>query len=618
MGKLAKLTLMVVLLFVGLVGYAQEVDIDALVAEAEEAWLNDDDSTTVALYKILVEAEPDNALYRFRYGYGLEAADRNFEASNEQYLAALTLDTSEIPVEVVQNNIGNNFNLMGEPEQALSYFNESIAINNEYTLAYRNRALTQINLGNFDAAYVDIENLRAIDPEAGHYLNTVLDVLWLHGNALFEMGDFEQALDRFTTLEEFIGTLDGVPVVSIANVYRELGRTHNAMGDSDTAILYFDEAIRLNQGDVSARRNRAITQVNLGNFQAAYDDVSAMQGIAPQSSDYLNTVLDVLWLHGNAFADAGQFDEALVRFEQLEEFIGTLDGVPPTSIANLYLEMGYAHGALGDVEQAGAYFARTEELAPDAWAVHQAKGYLAADTGDFEGAVAHLSRAIELNSERMALLFARGKNYENLGQFDLALADLDQVVATLPEDPHAVAGRAITHAYAGDSASADADLVTAVELGLSEDDPTEFALVAGVVAERSGDLAEAGGYYRTFLEAVESERVAAGELALNAPTIVEMTAGRVVQVTVNLEGNQPYTVGMLPSPDNPYRFDSLFVVLDPSGNPVLGVESNAADGDWSTIAATFTPTESGVYTVWFGHSGGVSEGVVTISVTNAA
>ena len=30
MGKLAKLTLMIVLLFVGLVGYAQEVDIDAL------------------------------------------------------------------------------------------------------------------------------------------------------------------------------------------------------------------------------------------------------------------------------------------------------------------------------------------------------------------------------------------------------------------------------------------------------------------------------------------------------------------------------------------------------------------------------------------------------------
>ena len=66
------------------------------------------------------------------------------------------------------------------------------------------------------------------------------------------------------------------------------------------------------------------------------------------------------------------------------------------------------------------------------------------------------------------------------------------------------------------AASADADLVTAVELGLSEDDPTEFALVAGVVAERSGDLAEAGGYYRTFLDAVETERVAAGELALNA------------------------------------------------------------------------------------------------------
>ncbi len=58
---------------------------------------------------------------------------------------------------VINNNLGHHYNELGNYKEALKYLNKALEVE-EYAYSYNNRALTNLKLGNIDAALRDIES----------------------------------------------------------------------------------------------------------------------------------------------------------------------------------------------------------------------------------------------------------------------------------------------------------------------------------------------------------------------------------------------------------------------------------------------------------------------------
>lgn len=139
--------------------------------------------------------------------------------------------------------------------------------------------------------------------------------------------------------------------------------------------------------------------------------------------------LDKLFDEGVALSDAGQFEEALVIFDEL---IAAYANSTSANLALVYVNRGNVHDNLGDFDLALADYAEALGLRPGFVPALANRGVAYSLRGEYELAIADLDTAIELDPSDAFARFSRGNVYRKMGEFDQALADYTRAIELEP------------------------------------------------------------------------------------------------------------------------------------------------------------------------------------------
>ena len=180
------------------------------------------------------------------------AAQGKFKEANEEFTKALKVDpafgpakrASKVMKDVSEQKIesqtavhyfkGISYDMKGQYDQAISQYNQAIAINPTFANAYISRGI----------AYAQSK------------------------------GQYDQALSDFSKAIEISP--------QFAKAYKDRGIAYYKKGQYDQAITDYSKAIELNPRFADAYSNRAVAYYSKGEYEKAWDDVHKVQGLGHQ------------------------------------------------------------------------------------------------------------------------------------------------------------------------------------------------------------------------------------------------------------------------------------------------------------------------------------------------
>ncbi len=204
----------------------------------------------------------------------------------------------------------------------------------------------------------------------------------------------------------------------------------NAATESD-AIEYFTKAVDLELEYPIGYTNLAATYYKLGKIEKSQNFVDRALVVDPKhevtlrlkglqekvafwKSETKKKPNDyTVWGNlGNAYADFGQFDDAIRYFKKAGE-------INPNS-PEVYINLGGGYLALGQYEEAIRHYQKATLINPALHEIENLIGYSYIELGQPEEAIRHYRRAVEINSNYPTAYINLGYAYARLGKLDQA------------------------------------------------------------------------------------------------------------------------------------------------------------------------------------------------------
>jgi tetratricopeptide (TPR) repeat protein len=189
----------------------------------------------------------------------------------------------------------------------------------DLSLEAHQRGLALFEEGQFEQAIAEFDTAILQNPN-------FMEAYYRRGVSKIEIGDYEAALADFNTI-----------ISSDANNpqgYNGRGIVNVIQGEFELALQDFNQAIALNPDYAEAYNNRAIAYGNMSNLEAAVADFTKAIELEPGD-------IDRYYFRALAYANLGQNELAIADFRKVlsesqneeqkakaEEFIASLGGVP--------------------------------------------------------------------------------------------------------------------------------------------------------------------------------------------------------------------------------------------------------------------------------------------------
>jgi len=236
-------------------------------------------------------------------------------------------------------------------------------------LAYNNRGLAYLGMGQFDRAIADCSAAIAIDPQ--YYL-----AYYNRGKALRALGRPKEAMDDFNRAIEINPRY--------ADTYEARGGLFQEAGLLQPAIADLTAAITLDPGQRDAYIIRGIAHKEMGRFDLALEDYSRAIALDPRGVEAYNN-------RGVVFKYMGNLQAAISDFSRAVELN------PSFHLA--YVNRAVALGMAGRVEDAIEDYGRALLLTPDLPEAYLGRGDLYRGLGSHERAMEDYRVACDLGSE---------------------------------------------------------------------------------------------------------------------------------------------------------------------------------------------------------------------------
>ncbi len=233
------------------------------------------------------------------------------------------------------NNLGIIKNELGNYQEAISDYNKAISLNSKFYNAYNNRGLAKNNLGKFQEAISDYDEAIKLNPKD-------CNVYYNRGLAKNNLGKFQEAISDY---DESIKLNP-----KFHKAYNNRGNAKDDLGKLQEAISDYDEAIKLNPKDCNAYYNRGIVKYNLYKFQEAINDYDEVIRLNPEH-------LLVHTNRGAAKMKLGKFQDAISDYDEGIR-LNPKDW-------KIYNNRKIAKITLGDKEGAAVDFAKAKKLNPE-------------------------------------------------------------------------------------------------------------------------------------------------------------------------------------------------------------------------------------------------------------
>ncbi|MDR1684164.1 MAG: tetratricopeptide repeat protein [Elusimicrobiota bacterium] len=219
-----------------------------------------DTTAALRLYNNILRDEPDyfpallnRAIFNETIG--------EFKQAEADYKRAYSIDPSSPEL---LNNMGAFYTAQKQPYLALVYLNRAIAINQDYYLAYVNRAAAYSAIRDYDEALADLNEAISIYPET---------LLAIEQRAVLNL----RRLRPLEAIEDFNRLIHFSPYEAKHYYYR--GLALKSSGRYGNALQDFDTAVRLNPRYVDALYQRAVMHFKNVDHYSALGDLNTLKTI---------------------------------------------------------------------------------------------------------------------------------------------------------------------------------------------------------------------------------------------------------------------------------------------------------------------------------------------------
>jgi tetratricopeptide (TPR) repeat protein len=264
-------------------------------------------------------------------------------------------------------NRGNANKNMGEWDEAIAQYTETLRKDPNNAMAYNNRGAAYHDKGMNDQAIADCNQAIRLDPNfATAYLN--------RGNAYRAKGMYDQAIADYTQAIR----LDP----NDAGAYLNRGNVYDDKGMYDQAIADYNQAIRLDPNFAMAYYNRGNAYRAKGMYdQAIADYTQAIRLNSNYASAYHN--------RGAAYHDKRMYDQAIADYSQAIR-------LDPND-ASAYHNRGIVYDGKKDYDRAIADYTQAIRLNPNYTNAYYNRGCVYYDKGDYARARVDWNRVLQLN-----------------------------------------------------------------------------------------------------------------------------------------------------------------------------------------------------------------------------
>lgn len=287
------------------------------------------------------------------------------------------------------------------------------------------------------------------------------------------VGDLNSAVADFTdALARKPGFIDALKNRGIA--YQNLGRYDDALADFNRALQLDDKqaAIYNGRGTVLFRKDQFDLAI------ADYDKALALDGHYAKA--YVN--------RGQAFAAKRQFDRAIADFDA---FINLAPNEPAG-----YINRGDAHKEMGEFEAAIVDYDKVIELSPRDWEAYTHRGEAKRLRGDLPGSLADHDKAIEINRNAKEAYVNRALALKDEGRYPEGEQSCGKAIVLDPKYSPAYLNRGLIRRLSGNLRGSLDDLDKAVSL-----DPL-FHLALSFRGDTRRELGDTAGALSDFTEAL--------------------------------------------------------------------------------------------------------------------
>jgi tetratricopeptide (TPR) repeat protein len=153
-------------------------------------------------------------------------------------------------------------------EQAISSYNQALAMKPDYPEAWHNRGISLYNLGQYEQAIASYNQALAMKPDYHQAWNN-----W--GNALYKLGRYEQAIASYNQ------ALAMKP--DYHQAWNNRGNALDDLGQDEQAILSYDKALAIKPDYTSAFYNKACCYALQGKVDQAIENLQQAIILSPET-----------------------------------------------------------------------------------------------------------------------------------------------------------------------------------------------------------------------------------------------------------------------------------------------------------------------------------------------
>lgn len=308
---------------------------------------------------------------------------------------------------------------------------------------YADSAMALFEQGDLDGATRELEEGIRVDPD--YYL--------LHlelGGVYYQQNRCEEALDEVEVAASLVPGGEEQAVTLYV-----MGNTYDCLGDSDSAVEAYQQAIAVVPDEPAYHLALGMTRLFRGDFQDALDHLETAAALSPESVEpHAYMALAYYQLDETEAMDAA-LAQALARtaqtprdfyalatfysyqrdFAAAEQHLLEADALMPET-PGILLRLAYNYSYQQELEAAHDAIDQVFALDEDNAGAYVARAEVYFQERDLESAQAELEQALALNPDEMDLHADLSFIHYQQGELDLALAEAEEAVSQWPYRPY--------------------------------------------------------------------------------------------------------------------------------------------------------------------------------------
>ena len=241
-----------------------------------------------------------------------------------------------------------------------------------------------------------------------------------------------------------------------AFTYFDWGSTKFEQERYQSAIIDFDEAIKLKPDFAEAYVTRGTAKSQLGTYKSAIVDFDEAIHLKPETVESDFHLAYIYSNRGLAKSNSGAYKSAIVDFDEALR-------LNPDD-AQTYNNRGQAKFLLGIYKSAIDDFNEAIRLEPGSAEAWSNRGFVNHALGIYKSAIADSNEALRLDPENARAYFNRGEARRFLGNYAAAIIDYNAAVRLKPDFAEAYNSRGAVHSFLGAYLSAIDDYDAVIRL----------------------------------------------------------------------------------------------------------------------------------------------------------